>query len=45
MNIKVSVKRKSFSLDIDIDIPQNGITMIYGPSGSGKTTLLRAIEV
>ena len=43
MNIKVSVKRKSFSLDIDIDIPQNGITMIYGPSGSGKTTLLRAI--
>jgi molybdate transport system ATP-binding protein len=32
-----------FGLDIDIDIPGQGITAIFGESGSGKTSLLRCI--
>ena len=32
-----------FSLDIDLTLPDQGITAIFGESGSGKTTLLRCI--
>ena len=32
-----------FSLDIDTQLPNTGVTAIYGPSGSGKTTLLNCI--
>lgn len=34
---------KHFELDVDIDIPGQGITAIFGESGSGKTSLLRCI--
>ena len=34
---------KTFELDIDIEIPGQGVTAIFGESGSGKTTLLRCI--
>ena len=43
MRIKVFVERGDFNLNVDIDIPENGVTMVYGPSGAGKTTLLRSI--
>ncbi len=33
----------AFSLDIDIAIPQKGVTALFGPSGCGKTTILRAV--
>ncbi len=32
-----------FSLQVDLTLPQRGVTAIFGPSGCGKTTLLRAI--
>jgi molybdate transport system ATP-binding protein len=32
-----------FSLDVDLDLPGQGITAVFGQSGSGKTTLLRCI--
>lgn len=32
-----------FCLDVDVDIPDQGVTGVFGPSGSGKTTLLRCI--
>lgn len=32
-----------FSLDVDLRLPNRGISAIYGASGSGKTTLLRCI--
>nr|WP_183410114.1 molybdenum ABC transporter ATP-binding protein [Litorivivens lipolytica] len=32
-----------FNLDVDLTLPDRGITAIYGASGSGKTTLLRCI--
>ena len=35
--------KATFELDIDIEIPGQGITAIFGDSGSGKTSLLRCI--
>lgn len=35
--------KSHFNLDVDIDIPGQGVTAIFGASGSGKTSLLRCI--
>jgi molybdate transport system ATP-binding protein len=32
-----------FKLDVDLQLPGTGITVLFGHSGSGKTTLLRCI--
>ena len=32
-----------FVLDVDVEVPDSGITGVFGESGSGKTTLLRCI--
>jgi molybdate transport system ATP-binding protein len=32
-----------FSLDVNLDLPGQGVTALFGPSGCGKTTLLRCI--
>lgn len=32
-----------FTLEADIEIPDEGITVLFGPSGCGKTTVLRCI--
>lgn len=32
-----------FSLDVDLSLPNRGITAFIGPSGCGKTTLLRCV--
>jgi molybdate transport system ATP-binding protein len=37
------VARENFTLDVDLHLPDRGITALFGPSGCGKTTLLRAI--
>ena len=37
------VRREDFELDVDLQIPGQGVTALFGPSGCGKTTLLRAI--
>ncbi len=37
------ITRGTFILDVDLQMPSQGITALYGPSGSGKTTLLRAM--
>lgn len=37
------LRRAGFLLDVDLDLPTTGTTVIFGPSGCGKTTLLRAI--
>ncbi len=37
------VNNSPFTLDVDIEIPGQGITAIFGHSGSGKTSLLRCI--
>ncbi|MCG8415591.1 MAG: molybdenum ABC transporter ATP-binding protein [Pseudomonadales bacterium] len=33
----------AFTLDVDLQLPGQGITAIFGTSGSGKTTLLRCL--
>lgn len=41
---RFKIKRQDFTLDVELNIPDHGITAIYGDSGCGKTTLLRAIS-
>ena len=41
--VQYELRRGDFSLDVDIDIPMQGITGIFGESGTGKTSLLRCI--
>jgi molybdate transport system ATP-binding protein len=33
----------AFQLDVDLQLPGSGVTVLFGHSGSGKTTLLRCI--
>lgn len=37
------IQRGEFVLDVDLRLPDRGISAIFGPSGCGKTTLLRAV--
>jgi molybdate transport system ATP-binding protein len=32
-----------FTLDVDLNLPGKGVTVLFGPSGCGKTTLLRCM--
>jgi molybdate transport system ATP-binding protein len=43
LSIRYRLERAQFSLDVDLNLPMQGITGIYGPSGAGKTTLLRCM--
>jgi len=40
---RAPLERNDFALNVDLKIPEHGITAIFGRSGCGKTTLLRAI--
>jgi molybdate transport system ATP-binding protein len=41
--LRHKVQKGAFQLDVDIEIPDIGVTGLFGASGSGKTTLLRCI--
>ena len=41
--LQIKMSRSAFKLDVDLQLPGQGITAIFGPSGSGKTTLLRVV--
>ena len=43
LHIHVCLHRGDFTLDVDLALPTNGITVLFGPSGSGKTTVLRCV--
>jgi molybdate transport system ATP-binding protein len=32
-----------FTLDVDLALPERGVSVLFGPSGCGKTTLLRCL--
>lgn len=43
-SIRLHLKRgKDFSLDVEFELNQSGITVLFGPSGCGKTTILRSV--
>ena len=40
---QLSVAYPGFTLDVDLQLPGQGVTALFGPSGCGKTTCLRAL--
>lgn len=40
---KFQITQGEFFLDVDLNLPAQGVSSLFGPSGCGKTTLLRAI--
>lgn len=40
---QLTLQRPEFCLQVDLELPGQGVTVIFGPSGSGKTTLLRCL--
>jgi len=43
VEVKHSIQKGDFHLQVDTEIPATGVTGVFGESGSGKTTLLRCI--
>ncbi len=43
IHARLQLQRVNFLLDVDLQLPGRGVTVLFGPSGSGKTTLLRCI--
>jgi len=41
--VRAALQREGFTLDIDVQLPAQGVTTLFGPSGSGKTTFLRVL--
>ena len=42
-HIRLNLPRPAFTLDVDLNLPGDGITVLFGVSGSGKTSLLRCV--
>jgi len=43
VQLDIHLKRKNFSLNIELSLPMSGVTAVFGPSGCGKTTMLRVL--
>lgn len=43
LNVRLKLSYSDFSLDVDLQLPGQGVTALFGHSGSGKTTCLRCI--
>jgi molybdate transport system ATP-binding protein len=43
IELQYRVERTAFELDVNLELPLEGITGVFGVSGAGKTTLLRCI--
>ena len=43
MKLQLLLSRSDFELNVDLQLPDQGVTVLFGPSGSGKTTLLRCV--
>lgn len=39
----LQLTRPDFTLDVDMQLPDKGVSVLFGHSGSGKTTLLRCL--
>ncbi|MEK8049605.1 molybdenum ABC transporter ATP-binding protein [Ideonella sp. DXS22W] len=40
---RLRLPRRDFTLDVDLTLPGQGVSVLFGPSGCGKTTVLRAL--
>lgn len=40
---RLQLVRHGFALDVDLNLPGRGVTVLFGHSGSGKTTILRCL--
>ncbi len=43
IELSLRLRRADFDLDVSLNIPAHGTTVLFGPSGAGKTSILRAI--
>lgn len=43
IHARLKVARDDFTLDVDLDLPGQGVSALFGASGSGKTTCLRCL--
>ena len=43
LRARFRIDRGGFVLDVDLDLPAEGVTAVFGPSGAGKSTLLRCL--
>lgn len=43
VHLQLALTRGDFNLQLDVQLPAHGISVIYGASGCGKTTLLRCV--
>jgi molybdate transport system ATP-binding protein len=43
LRLESRLTRRTFRLDVTLDLELDGVVGLFGPSGSGKTTLLRVI--
>lgn len=44
IRVRLKLTRETgFCLDVDLQLPAQGISVLFGPSGSGKTTVLRCV--
>ncbi len=41
--VRLHLARPPFTLSVDLQLPEAGITVLFGASGSGKTTVLRCV--
>jgi molybdate transport system ATP-binding protein len=39
----LALRRGAFTLDVALQLPERGVSVLFGPSGCGKTTVLRAL--
>ena len=43
LHLRLRLPRADFDLQLDLQLPGRGITVLFGPSGSGKTSVLRCV--
>lgn len=43
IHARFQLQRGDFTLDVDLTLPDRGVSALFGPSGSGKTSCLRAM--
>jgi molybdate transport system ATP-binding protein len=43
IHASLRLPRAGFELQVDLALPEQGVSALFGPSGCGKTSVLRAL--